>query len=117
MHLSLLKKLWPAPIRAKRKAVEALGEKLGDLHDVFVLRAMIGKDSDALGSRTETKLLDRLLKRSERKLSKTCLSEASRLFSDSPKRSAKKLASKARHDMGESASRRNNAPLPREAAT
>ena len=60
---------------------------------------MIGEDSDALGSRAETKLLDRLLKRSERKLRKTCLSEASQLFSDSPKRSAKKLARKARHGM------------------
>jgi hypothetical protein len=117
MHLSLLKNLWPAPIRAQRKAVEALGEKLGDLHDIFVLRAMIGNDSDALGSRTETKLLDRLLKRAERKLGRTCLKEASRLFSDSPKRSAKKLARKARHDMAESASRRNNAPPPREVAS
>lgn len=39
MHLSLLGRLWPTPIKARRKAVDKLGELLGELHDVFVMRA------------------------------------------------------------------------------
>ncbi len=103
LHLSLLKKLWPSPVREKRKAVDALGEQLGDLHDIFVMRALLQDEGRPLGSRAETRLLARLVKRSERKLKKVCLAEASELFSDSPKRSAKKLARKVRHDLAEGA--------------
>ena len=101
MHLSLLKKLWPEPIQAQRKQVEALGESLGDLHDIFVMRAMLAGDGDPLAGRAETKLIDRLLKRSERRLRKTCLAEAGQLFSDSPKRAVKQLARRARDDLAE----------------
>jgi CHAD domain-containing protein len=101
MHLSLLKKLWPSSVKAQRKAVDALGELLGELHDVFVLRALIEDEGKPLGGGAETRLLARLLKRSERKLRKACLAEASKLFSDSPRHSAKKLARKARDDLAE----------------
>ncbi len=101
MHLRLLKALWPAPIRARQKAVEALGEKLGDLHDIVVLRAMIDDEKRPLGGRSETKLLVRLLNRSERKLRKLCLAEAARLFSDGPKSPTRKLASRARASLGD----------------
>ena len=101
MHLSLLKKLWPEPIQAQRKQVEALGESLGDLHDIFVMRAMLAGDGDPLAGRAETKLIDRLLKRSERRLRKACLKEAGALFSDNPKRAVKQLARRARDDLAE----------------
>ena len=107
MHLLLLKKLWPEPIRARRKAIEALGERLGDLHDIFVMRALLADKAHPLGSKAETKLGDRLLKRSERKLRKSCLAEAAQLFSDSPRRSAKRLARKARDGMS-----KNRSSLP-----
>jgi CHAD domain-containing protein len=103
LHLSLLKKLWPSPVREKRKAVDALGEQLGDLHDIFVLRALLQDESRPLGGPAETRLLARLLKRSERKLKKACVAEASELFSDSPRRATKKLARKVRHDLAEAA--------------
>ena len=101
LHLSLLKKFWPSPVKPRRKAVDALGEKLGDLHDIFVLRALLRDEAQQLGRRAETRLPDRLAKRSERKLGKECLAEASKLFDDSSKRSAKKLARKVRHDLAE----------------
>ena len=56
MHLSLLKKFWPSPVKARRKAIDALGEKLGDLHDIFVLRALLLDEAQPLGSRAETRL-------------------------------------------------------------
>ena len=99
MHLSLLGRLWPTPIKARRKAVDKLGEELGELHDVFVMRTLLDADGEPLGPADETKLLRKLLKRSEKGLTKTCLAGAADLFGDSPKRSAKKLARKARDDL------------------
>ncbi|WP_457940244.1 CHAD domain-containing protein [Mesorhizobium sp. 10J20-29] len=101
MHLWLLKKLWPKPIQAQAQEVEALGERLGDLHDILVMRALLAGDGDPLAGKAETKLIDRLLKRSERRLRKTCLAEAGQLSSDSPKRAVKKLARRARDDLAE----------------
>lgn len=99
MHLSLLGRLWPTPIKARRKAVDELGERLGELHDVFVMRALLDADGEPLGPPGDTKLLGKLLKRSEKSLRKACLAEAAELFGDSPKRSTKKLARKARDDL------------------
>ena len=82
MHLSLLGRLWPTPIKARRKAVDKLGEQLGELHDVFVMRALLNADGEPLGPVDETKLLRKLLKRSEKSLIKICLTEAADLFGD-----------------------------------
>ncbi|MER8565278.1 CHAD domain-containing protein [Mesorhizobium sp. M0924] len=99
MHLSLLGRLWPTPIKVRRKAVDELGEKLGELHDVFVMRALLEADGEPLGDAQGTKLLGKLLKRSEKSLKKSCLAGAAELFGDSPKRSTKKLARNARDDL------------------
>jgi CHAD domain-containing protein len=99
-HLSLLKECWPSPVKAQRKAVDSLAEKLGELHDVFVLRALL-REGKPLGGYEETRLLVRLAKRSERKLRKICLADAQRLFPDSPRQSAKKVAGSVRHGMAE----------------
>ncbi|MER9442664.1 CHAD domain-containing protein [Mesorhizobium sp. M0340] len=99
MHLSLLGRLWPTPIKARRKAVDELGERLGELHDVFVMRALLDAEDQPLGPPEDTRLLAKLLKRSEKSLKKTCLAEAGELFGDSPKRSTRKLARKVRDDL------------------
>jgi CHAD domain-containing protein len=100
-HLSLLKKLWPSSVKARRKAIDALTERLGELHDIFVMRGLLKDKEHPLGVPAETRLLARLCKRSERQLRKACLAEAAELFRDSPKRSAKKVARKIRHDLAE----------------
>ncbi|RVD23682.1 CHAD domain-containing protein, partial [Mesorhizobium sp. M4B.F.Ca.ET.017.02.2.1] len=99
MHLSLLGRLWPTPIKSRRKAVDSLGERLGDLHDVFVMRTLLDADGEPLGPPEDTRLLAKLLKRSEKSLRKSCLADATELFGDSPKRSTRKLARKARDDL------------------
>ncbi|TPK63028.1 CHAD domain-containing protein [Mesorhizobium sp. B2-4-19] len=99
MHLSLLGRLWPTPIKARRKAVDELGERLGELHDLFVMRALLEADDEPLGPLEDTKLLGKLLKRSEKQSRKTCLADATELFGDSPKRATRKLARKARDDL------------------
>ncbi|TKB74403.1 MAG: CHAD domain-containing protein, partial [Mesorhizobium sp.] len=90
---------WPTPIKTRRKAVDELGERLGELHDVFVMRALLDAEDQPLGPPEETRLLAKLLKRSEKSLKKTCLAEAAGLFGDSPKRSTRKLARKVRDDL------------------
>jgi len=109
-HLALLGRLWPAPVRAQRKAVDALGEELGELHDILVMRAKIARQGGDLGSAAETKSLDKLLRRAERKLARRCLKDASRLFSASPKRAARKLAKRAGGGMAEDGARQSSAP-------
>ncbi len=111
MHLSLLGRLWPTPIKVRRKAVDELGEKLGELHDVFVMRALMEADGEPLGDAQDTKLLGKLLKRSEKSLKKSCLSAAAELFGDSPKRSTKKLARNARDDLAGPAQEETNATV------
>ena len=49
------------PIKARRKAVDELGERLGDLHDLFVMRAAFEADDEPLGTQGR-KLLGKLLK-------------------------------------------------------
>lgn len=100
-HLSLLRKLWPSPVKPRRERAEALGESLGELHDVFVMRALI-EAGEAPFDGQEPKYLVRLLKRSEKALRKLCLHDAAELFEDKPKRTARKLAKKVRDDLGES---------------
>lgn len=98
-HLSLLRKLWPSPVKPRRERVDALGESLGELHDVFVMRALI-EAREAPFDGAEPKHLLRLLKRSEKALRKLCLADAADLFEDKPMRTARKLASKCRDDLG-----------------
>lgn len=105
MHLSLLGRLWPTPIKARRKAVDELGERLGELHDLFVMRTLLEADDEPLGPPEDTKLLGKLMKRSEKSLRKSCLAQAGELFGDSPKHSTKKLARNARDDLASPAQR------------
>ena len=109
VHLSLLGRLWPTPIKARRKAVDELGETLGELHDVFVMRALLDAEDGPLGPAEDTRLLGKLLKHSEKHLKKISLAAAAELFGDSPKRSTRKLARKARDDLA--------AALPQKEAT
>ncbi len=92
MHLSLLRGVWPRPLKSRRKAVEKLGELLGELNDIFVMRRVIETDGKALGKRKQIALLKRLLKRREKPLRRACLKEGKLLFGEKRKSVAKKMA-------------------------
>lgn len=99
MHLLLLHDFWPRPIRPRRKAVEELGERLGELQDLFVLRGILREEGAKLASREEILLARRLLKRSAKRLRKRCLHEAERLFDNGPPRkTARRLAKNYREE-------------------
>lgn len=85
MQVSLLHAFWPRPVRSRRKAVDALGEHLGELNDISVMLRLIMAEGKALGTRKDLTLLRRLLKRSEKPLRKQCLKQAKRLFGEPPK--------------------------------
>jgi CHAD domain-containing protein len=85
LHVQLLHRFWPPPVRRRRKALDALGERLGELNDVFVLQGLIASEPGELGPEESLPLLLRLLKRSEKSLRKQCLRKASDLFGDAPK--------------------------------
>jgi CHAD domain-containing protein len=99
-HLSLLRKQWPTPVKAHRKSIDELTERLGDLHDVFVLRKLLADEASSLGGRAGIEILDRLARKSERKLRKTCLAKASRILPASAKGTARRLARKIRQSEG-----------------
>ena len=100
-HLALVKTLWPSPVKPQLKALDELGERLGELHDIFVLRALLDEEGRPLGSKAETRLLDRLARRSQRKLCKLCLADASELLCGGPGRALKKTIRKLRRDLVE----------------
>jgi len=101
-HLALLKDVWPSPAKARIKALDELGARLGELHDIFELRALLREGEGEPGTRT--RLPDKLARRSERRLRERCLADASALFHDSPRRIAKSVARTVRHDMAKGAS-------------
>lgn len=91
MHLSLLRGVWPRPLKSRRKAVEELGERLGELNDIHVMFGRIKADGKALGKKKEIALLRRLLKRSEKPLRKACLKQAEDLFREKRKPTVRKI--------------------------
>jgi len=93
MHLQLLRAFWPNPAKRRRKAADRLGQRLGDLHDLFVLKRLVEAEGDALGSREEIEHLQRLIARSEKSLRKRCLRKAKRLL-DKPARKMPRKAAK-----------------------
>lgn len=97
-HLSLLRRLWPSPVKPRLKRVDGLGEILGELHDVFVMRKLI-ETREAPFEGPESNELMKILKRSEKALRKSCLAGAEELFEDKPKQTARKLARKCRDDL------------------
>lgn len=48
-HLELLRDLWPAQVKARRAEVRALGDLLGDEHDLSVLRATLEAEGAEFG--------------------------------------------------------------------
>ena len=102
MHLSLLKKFWPSPVKPRRKAVDALGEKLGELHDIFVLRALLRDEAQTArpadrNARCPTASPNVPNESSAR----NALPRRRNCSTTAPKRSAKKLVRNVRHELAE----------------
>lgn len=82
-HLGLLQQFWPGQARKRRKAVETLGETLGELNDIYVMEAQIATGAIPTAFDTEGLML-RLLERKRRELCDRSLIEAATLFGHPP---------------------------------
>ncbi|MDH6231954.1 CHAD domain-containing protein [Mesorhizobium soli] len=92
MHLQLLRAFWPSPAKRRRKAAHKLGQRLGDLHDLDVLKRLVEREGDALGSREEIEQLRRVMARSDKSLRKRCLRKAKRLLDKDARKMPRKVA-------------------------
>lgn len=99
-HLSTLASFWPKPVKSRRKEIADLAEGLGELNDLFALQTLIDQQDESLGVNGDIRLLNRLLKRSQKKLRKQCLKEAARLFDMRPAKLGRELAGHYRNDAG-----------------
>ena len=82
-HLELLRDLWPAQVKARRAEVRALGDLLGDEHDLSVLRATLQEEGRNFGDRAG--LLLELAGRQQAELRAKMWPQGLRLYAERPK--------------------------------
>jgi CHAD domain-containing protein len=82
-HLELLRDLWPAQIKARRAEMRALGELLGDDHDLSVLRATLTAERANFGDGAG--LLLELAGRRQSELRERMWPLGRRLYAERPK--------------------------------
>jgi len=99
MHVELLRAYWPPPVKARLKALDALGERLGELNDALVMRLLAASDHSLFGADDTRGLLVRLLKRTEKTLRRRCLDDAEAAFDPVPRRIGRKVAGRYRDDV------------------
>lgn len=95
MHLSLLENIWPGAAARRRKA-EMVGEQLGEMNDIAVMREVLEAEQEAIAAPDTIEAFRGLLTAQEKKLRKTCLRLASELLENERDRLASKIERKMR---------------------
>lgn len=90
-QLGLLSNFIGGNIKKRRAEVEELGERLGEINDIHVMRDGLASGTLGLPEAIDTKPFDRLLRKNVGALSKQALSEARRLLADAPGKPEKRL--------------------------
>jgi CHAD domain-containing protein len=90
-HLELLDGLWPRQIGARRKEVKALGEMLGDDHDLVVLEATLAAGAGNFGA-VSSALVSGLATRRRAELRAAMRPFGQRLFAEPPKALERRFA-------------------------
>ena len=90
-QLGLLRGFRPDGFAERREAVDALGERLGELNDLHVMRAALAAGMPGLPSGPYAQPFDRLMKRQAKALAGRALDEAARLHADRPRRLRRQL--------------------------
>lgn len=98
MHVELLRAYWPRPVKARLKALDALGEQLGELNDALVMRLLAASDHSVFGGDETRRRLLRLLERSEKTLRRRCIEGAEAAFDPVPRKIGRKVAGRYRDD-------------------
>lgn len=91
VHVDLLAAVWPKSDTDYEKSLDKLGQSLGDLHDITMVRGHLPGNVDADIQKAIDCLL-KLMRRRERQLQKRCIAKARRLFDTRPKKIANAVA-------------------------
>jgi CHAD domain-containing protein len=81
-QLRLLCPAWPAAAHARMEKLERLGERLGDDHDLFLLKQFAA--AHATGAAGEVAALNRLIESRQKKLRTAALKLGARLYAETP---------------------------------
>ncbi|MDQ3206865.1 MAG: CHAD domain-containing protein [Pseudomonadota bacterium] len=84
-HLDLLHQLWPPPLLAVVDEAEALGETLGEHHDIDVLLAALGQDDSAPAVKDATARIAVSVRPELARLEDAAFSAARRLLAEKPR--------------------------------
>lgn len=94
-QLDLVGKLWPGGDKARRKALDKLGGRLGDLNDLAVFEALLKREALVLAPEARA-AMEKDLKREAKRLRKESLAGATSLFEHEWERKAAKLTDRLR---------------------
>lgn len=83
-HLGLLGELWPEGAGKRRKHCDALGEALGELNDIHVMRNLVMSSHDWPGGKSATATLLKLLDRRQKQISHRAVHTARETFGVRP---------------------------------
>ncbi|WP_137131478.1 CHAD domain-containing protein [Rhizobium sp. FY34] len=88
MHLTLLREIWPAAMRARQEEAKQLVDLLGHEHDLTVLTQTVNESPDMFGdSDTLALLLGAIINR-QQTVREQALALAAQVFADDPEREA-----------------------------
>lgn len=88
-HLTLLKPFWPKPFKPRRDAANKLGDLLGELNDIAVMRLWLSTED---GVEQEQETLRAIIARTEKRLRRDSLAIAKQLFERKPESVSAKVA-------------------------
>jgi CHAD domain-containing protein len=91
-HVRLLRDLWPRPMRARRRELKVLAERLGGEHDLSVLRATVRGDPDDFSPGPELEAFLRCLARRQSDLRTAAEPLGRRVFAEKPKAFTRRIA-------------------------
>ncbi|MEX0704268.1 MAG: CHAD domain-containing protein [Planctomycetales bacterium] len=84
-HVRLLRNIWKRPMRAWENELDELSERLGDDHDLAVLRATLADEGDSLGDESELDAYRSLIDLRSEELRAAARPAGERLFAEPPK--------------------------------
>jgi CHAD domain-containing protein len=91
-QVTLLRPLWPEQMEAMARELEALGEYLGDDHDLSMLRQVVKEKCASEASPRELEILNGLIEERQRELRSAALALGSRFYAEKPSAFCDRLA-------------------------
>jgi CHAD domain-containing protein len=91
-QVTLLRPLWPEQMDATARELEALGEHLGDDHDLAMLRQAVEEKCVGDGHRRELEILNGLIDERQHELRAGALALGARFYTEKPRAFCDRLA-------------------------